>query len=174
MKNETIIKNIDIIIKNNDPNKSIILKLMLDNECKKEKIDISIIAKLLNEKVIPDQNTMDSLTIKWKRKCAFCDTIEIREQIADMLMKYGYIPTKNDIFNLASIGGEFKNIPENYFNDINFVKDFKKRSITRNKFLYKKYFPLYNIHEYLKNQNMNFYGVNIDSIKIKEIIKKNR
>ena len=36
MKNETTIKKIDNIIKNNNSNKVVLLKLFLDNECKKE------------------------------------------------------------------------------------------------------------------------------------------
>jgi hypothetical protein len=169
MKIETIIKKIDAIVKSNNKNKIILLKIMLDNECKKENPRIDIILKLLNEKIIPDQNTMDSLTIKWKRQCAFRYTIELREQIAELLTNYGYNPTKNDILNLASIDGEFKNVPKNYFEDPIFIKNLEKKSVKNYKFIYKKYFPMNILHEYLF-KNKNFLGINNEETKIK--IKK--
>jgi hypothetical protein len=99
------------------------LKEILDQECKKEFPISEIIIDVLNNKINPDHKTMDCLINKFVKSEYVLEDDEDKdknehtdrkmysylrkEKIANILCRYGYVPSKDDVLNLAKIHGEF-------------------------------------------------------------------
>lgn len=140
------------------------LKNMLDNECIKEYPVLDKIMDILNNKIVPDNNSMNNLLVKWIKKYQNIQnhySLELRELIANLFVKYGYSIEKNDVINLAKIGGEFNLIPENILNDKVLLKKLDTLFSTTGLYLYYKYFPINVLKSYLWKNYYNSYDITL-------------
>lgn len=135
------------------------LKDKLDEECKKEFPRSYIIIEILNDKIIPDQKTMNYLINKFiksdyiqeedensENKICYYDKKKYacfrKEKIANILCQYGYVPSKKDVLDLAKIKCEFNVLPNEYFVDKKFVDELQEICYENKKYMYYKYLLL--------------------------------
>jgi hypothetical protein len=144
------------------------LKLALDNECKQKNPNLNKILSLLNEKINPDKESMDCLLKKWNVKRyenkKNHQSIKIREQIANLFVKYGYQIDKNDVLTLANIRGEFDYLPKEFIFDKLFRNKLDKVCWDNNLFLYSKHFPINALKNYCGRKCLGYNQFEINEI----------